>query len=372
VTTFDKAAVDVGGRGEDKPFNWAKAAVVSAIVAGATVFFLATGRRGAAGDPRRVNPTPIAAFQANGVPRGEPPMWGFQYWPEFFGIIMVVIAVLVMAPFVIQSVRQRKLVHPLIVFLGTAILAWLDPLANWVTYTNYNPQLIHFPTTWPWMELSPTVEPLLVIPGYPFYYFTIALIAFGGYGRYILRRVAPDSWWWRHPRIGAFIVGFGVATLWDVPTELFMINARMYTYSQYWGPTVSVGGAHVALPLVWSLFTIVSIATITVLLYRDDTGESVLTTLGRKVPKLGATTRRASREVSSGRQVLAAAVVLSMVYILLCGFYGTLRVTGLAHKHNMPNPYVYQEVKTYDPDGVLRESGYQGPFFESCCSSDGH
>ena len=372
MTTFHEPDVDFGDHRQAKPFNWAKAGLVSAIVAGATVFFLVTARKGAAGDSRRVNPTPIAAYEAHGVPRGEPPLWGFQYWPEFFGILMLVVAVLVVAPFVIQSIRQRKLVHPLIVFLGTAILAWLDPLANWVTYTNYNPQLIHFPTTWPWMELSPTVEPLLVIPGYPFYYFTIALIAFGGYNRYVVRRVGPNSWWRRHPRMGCFVVGFGVAALWDIPTELFMLNARMYTYSQYWGPTLSVGGAHVALPLVWSLFTIVSIAAITMLLYRDDAAESVLTIVGRKIPKFGASTRTPSREVSSGRQVLAGAIVLSVVYVLLCGFYGMLRVSGLAHHQNMPNPYVYQEVKTYDPDGVLRKAGYQGPFFESCCSSDGH
>ena len=347
-----------------RPFNWAKTVAITGTVAAVTVFLLATGRRGAAGDPRRVNPDPAGPYRVNGVPRGEPALWGFQYWPEFFGILMLVVAVAVMAPFVITSIRQRKITHPLIVFLATAILAWMDPLANWVTFTVYNPQLIHFPTTWPWFELSPTVEPLLVIPGYPFYYFTIAFLAFDGYNRYILSRVGPNSWWRRHPRAGAFVVGFGMGTLWDIPMEMFMINARMYSYSQYWGPTLSIGGPHVALPLVWTLFTIVSIATITVLLYRDDNGESVASVVDRRLLRRNRITQG---EVSSGRKVLASALVLSIMYLALCIAFGALRVTGAADQP-MPQPWVYQEVKTYDPQGVLKHAGFPGPFYRSCCS----
>lgn len=364
VRSYD--ASDARSRTERPPLDWMKTIVVTALVAMVTTFLLVTGRRGAEGDVRRVNPDPSAPYTVNGVPRGEPALWGFQHWPEFFGILMLVIAVAVMTPFVVSTFRQRKLTYPLIIFLATAVLAWMDPLANWVTFTVYNPQLIQFPTIWPWFELSPTVEPLLVIPGYPFYYFSIALLAFGGYNKFILRRVGPNSWWRRHPRIGAFIVGFGMGALWDVPCELFMINARMYTYSQYWGPVISVGGPHVALPLIWPLFTIVSIATITVLLYRDDRGESVVTTLGGKLPRLrhGA---EVEGEVSSLRRVIAAALILSAMYSVLCLFFGTLRVSGLADTP-APQPWVYQEVKTYDPYGDLEKAGHPGPFYQSCCS----
>jgi len=347
-------------------FNWPKTIAITAAVAGAAVFLLVTSRRGAQGDPRRVNPHPAATYVVNGTPRGEPALWGFQYWPEFFGLLMLVIAVAVMTPFVISSFRERKLTHSLMVFLATAILAWMDPLANWVTYTDYNPQLLQFPTTWPWFELSPTVEPLLVIPGYPFYYFSVALLAFGGYNRYVLRRVGVNSWWRRHPRLGAFIIGFAIGTVWDIPTELFMINARMYSYSQYWGPTLSIGGPHVALPLIWSLFTIISIATITVLFYRDDRGESVMTVVGRRLPRFGFQLN-SSAEPSAGRKVFAAALILSVMYAGLCLFYGALRVTGIAG-HAMPQPWVYQELKTYDPQGVLEKAGFPGPFYRSCCS----
>lgn len=366
MTTAREHALAAPSAPAGRTFNWPKTIAITGVVGAATVFLLATSRRGAEGDARRVNPDPAGTYTVNGVPRGEPALFGFQYWPEFFGLLMLVVAIAVMAPFVISSIRQRKLSHALVVFLATAILAWLDPLANWVTYTVYNPQLLHFPTTWPWFELSPTVEPLLVIPGYPFYYFSIALIAFGGYNRFVLPRVSPNSWWRRHPRVGAFIAGFAVGTLWDVPTELFMINARMYSYSQYWGPTLSIGGPHVALPLIWSLFTIVSIASITVLLYRDDSGESVLTTVGRRLPRFGRHADLTREDVSSDRKVLAGALILSVIYVGLCLFYGTLRVSGISD-HPMPVPWVYQEVKTYDPHGDLEKAGFPGPFYQSCC-----
>jgi hypothetical protein len=349
------------------PFNWVKTIGLTGIVCAVSAFIVLTARRGAAGDPRRVNPHPIGNYWVRGVPRAEPPLWGFQYWPEFFGITMLVIAIAVMAPFVVKSVRDRKMSYPLIIFLGVAILAWLDPPSNWVTYTIYNPQLLHFPTTWPWMELSPSVEPILVVPGYPFYYFSVAILAYGGYQRYVLARVGTDSWWRRHPRWGAFVIGFGVGTLWDIPTELFMLNAKMYFYAQSWGPTISVGGPHVALPLVWSLFTIVSIAAITVLLYRDDAGESVVTDIARRLPRLGGRRHDDGSLVSSGRQVIACALALSVVYCGLLLFYATLRVTGLAD-HPMPNSWTFQEIKTYDPQGVLERAGKTGPFYTSGAS----
>ena len=95
-----------------------------------------------------------------------------------------------MAPFVLKSIRERRLSQGLMVFAAVAILATLDPIANWVSYTIYDPRLLHFPTTWTWMRFSPSVEPILVVPGYPFYYFSIALIAFGFGQRVLLPEAA--------------------------------------------------------------------------------------------------------------------------------------------------------------------------------------
>ena len=43
----------------------------------------------------------------------------------------------------------------------TAIV-WMDPIMNWAPYAVYNPQLWHWPESWPLVSLSPTVEPLVV------------------------------------------------------------------------------------------------------------------------------------------------------------------------------------------------------------------
>ena len=40
---------------------------------------------------------------------------------------------------------------------------------NWAPYAVYNPQLWHWPETWPLVSLSPTVEPFIVI-GYATFY----------------------------------------------------------------------------------------------------------------------------------------------------------------------------------------------------------
>ena len=40
---------------------------------------------------------------------------------------------------------------------------------NWAPYAVYNPQLWHWPETWPLVSLSPTVEPFIVV-GYVTFY----------------------------------------------------------------------------------------------------------------------------------------------------------------------------------------------------------
>jgi hypothetical protein len=248
------------------------------------------------------------------------------------------------------------------VFGAVAILAMLDPPANWVSYTIYDPRLLHFPTTWTWMRFSPSVEPLLVVPGYPFYYFTVALVSFGFGQRVLLPRLREGSWFRRHPRTFLFCVGFGIATLWDVPTELLMIRANMYFYAQRFGPELHWGGNHAGLPIIWSLLTIISIATITPLLHRDDAGGSIMTTLAGKLPRISR--RRATRQgsgESAGRQIVAGAIVLWGMYAVLLVVWGAFRITGMAD--TTVKDWQYGEIKTYDPYGDLEDSGVPGPYY---------
>ena len=329
-----------------------------------TVVILGTGQTGPEGDARLANPSPSGAVITDGVPRPTEPLWGVDNWPVVFGTAFLVVSVIVMAPFVLKSIRERRLSQGLMVFAAVAILATLDPIANWVTYTVYDPRLLHFPTTWTWMRFSPSVEPILVVPGYPFYYFSIALIAFGFGQRVLLPKLREGSWFRRHPRTFLFCVGFGMAAVWDVPTELLMIRANMYAYSQRFGPTLHWGGSHAGLPILWSLYTIVTIAAITPLLHRDDSGRSVMSAVAAKLPRLQrrpATTNQPTGQ-SAGRQILGASLVLAAVYLVLIGAGWLVRVSGVAD-NPIEGEWPYGEIKTYDPYGDLQESGVPGPYY---------
>lgn len=151
-----------------------KALVGLAVVAAVCAVLLGTAQTGPGGDARLTNPHPTGNVLTGGYPRPARPLWGIANWPVVLGVAMLVIAVLVMAPFVVQSVRQRRVSQGLMVFGCVMMMSLLDPIANLASFTIYDPRLLHFPTTWTWLRFSPSVEPLLVVPGYPFYYFTIA------------------------------------------------------------------------------------------------------------------------------------------------------------------------------------------------------
>ena len=218
--------VDEGGR--PRGFTTAgkrKAAIWAVVIVGVAIFFLATAVSGPAGDTRIENPHPHGSVIVDGVPRAERPFLGVENWPLVFSLLFVVFATAVLIPMLVRSVRRRQMTHGLIIFLSVAVLAWLDPPANWVTFTVYDPRFLHFPTDWPWMRLSPSVEPLMVVPGYPFYYFILALVAFGGFQRFVFPRLRVGGWLRRHPRTSLFATVFVVATIWDFATEMFMIRA---------------------------------------------------------------------------------------------------------------------------------------------------
>ena len=357
-----------GGPTERSRFTRAGLAKVGAFLVVAvalTAIILGTAQTGPEGDTRLAHPDPTGNVLTDGYPRIAEPLWGVDNWPVVFGMAFLVVAVLTMTPFVIHSIRQRRLNQGLMVFACVAAMSLLDPVANWVSFTIYDPRLLHFPTQWSWMRFSPSVEPVLVVPGYPFYYFTIALISFGFGSRYILPRLKPGGFLRRHPRFTLFLCGFGMATVWDIPTELLMIRANMYTYSQSFGPRLEWGGTHAGLPLVWSLYTILSIAAITPFLHRDDDGGSLLTSLAKRLPRRKGkvtTTMQPSGE-SGGRQILAGSIALLVIYaVITLGFFA-IRVSGVAENppiHGWP----YGEIKTYDPYGVLEDAGIPGPYYK--------
>jgi hypothetical protein len=271
-----------------------------------------------------------------------------------FSWIFVVVAVGLFLALARLSWRQRRIHNGLIIFFAVAGLSALDPPANWVTFTAYDPRFLHFPTTWAWMRLAPVVEPIIVVPGYPMYYFSVALIAYGLCRHFLLRRAAPGSWVQRHPLWTIFAVALAVGVIWDIPTELFMLRARMYLYSQAAGPRWHWG--HANYPVVWGFFTWFSVAAVSVLFYRDDTGRSLV--LGKVADRFPQRGKGAS---SAARQVVAGILLLSAMYCVPMALYGTLRVAHLTHPSY--DRWSYTETKVYDPQGVLQKAGKAGPFY---------
>lgn len=315
--------------------------VISVLAVAVVVGSISVARTGLVGDAR-------GNAAVSGVVR-ESPLFGIVNWPAVFSSIFVVVALALAVAFAWLSYRQRSMHHGLIVFLCVTGLSLLDPPANWVTFTVFDPQFLHFPTTWQWMSLTPLVEPIVNVPGYPMYFLTVALTA-GWVAKKLLRRAKPGSWTARHPRGTYLGAGFLAGLVWDIPTELFMIRAHMYHYSEAWGPTIGTG--HGRFPIVWGFFTWFAIATVTVLLHRDDRGQSLAHDLARRLP---------GGKVSSLRVVAAGTVFLWVLYLVPMGLYAAIRVTGLSHP-NLPSGWQYPEAKVYDPYGRLAEEGIPGPY----------
>jgi len=103
-----------------------------------------------------------------GAPRPVEALFGWTHWITFLQISTVVSIVFLVVAFVVLWRRYPKNPILLMAICCTAIV-WQDPIMNWAPYAAYNPQLWHWPETWPLVSLSPTVEPFIVI-GYVMFY----------------------------------------------------------------------------------------------------------------------------------------------------------------------------------------------------------
>src|SRR6266700_945953 len=110
----------------------------------------------------------IANPAVHGAPRPVAPLFGWTHWLALEQIGTIVMMVQVIVVFAVMWRRHPK--HPvLLMALGVTAIVWQDPIMNWAPYAVYNPQLWHWPETWPLVSLSPTVEPFIVI-GYATFY----------------------------------------------------------------------------------------------------------------------------------------------------------------------------------------------------------
>jgi len=266
---------------------------------------------------------------------------------------------LVVIAYVVMWRRHPK--HPILLMgLCCTGIVWQDPIMNWAPYAVYNPQQWHWPSTWPLVSLSPTVEPLVVL-GYITFYLAPFFPAI-----FVLRRLQArrpvDSLVWKHPLITMTVLIFAFGFVFDAFLEIFCIRAGLYIYSQVIPFGSVFTGKSYQFPLLWesSLITLVMIPA-GVLLYRDDTGKT-------QAEKLA---QRLRWTIFRGRPALATFAVmfafLNVAYLMYGLGFAVIKWTKTAT--SVACPYPYPEAKVYDPNGFYAKAGQPGPYFPGIWST---
>jgi len=344
TTELTRPAPETGRPDRSTPGRTAAVVILVAAGIAALAAVAVHARRGAVADRIR-NP------EVEGAPRPVEPLWGRTDWITLHQIGTVVMMAVLVTVVVVMWRRHPR--HPvLLMVIATTVLIWQDPIMNWAPYAVYNPQLWHWPETWPLVSLSPTVEPFLVI-GYATFYMAPFFPAV-----WILRRLQarrpPESFVSRHPLValGALILVIGF--VFDAALEIFLVRTQLYVYSQVIPFGSFAAGEWYQFPLIWesSLVTLVMIAA-GVMLYRDDTGRTQAEKLAHRITVLRA------------RPALGTFLVMFAVVNVAYFGYGTGFAIIRASKAttSVACPWPYPEAKVYDPNGFYEEAGQPGPFF---------
>lgn len=321
------------------PWPWVCSAVIVAVVAVVAHY----ARRGAV-SPRITNP------DVQGAPRPVDFLFGFDHWITVWEAFTIFSVPALIAVCVWGWRRNPGSPIVLMAFITTAIV-WQDPYMNWSPYAVYNPALWHWPEDWPWVSLSPTVEPFIVL-GY-------VMFQFGPYfpAVWILRKIQArkpvDAFVWRHPLVTLagfiFVIGF----LFDMVLELTLVRTGLYIYSQVIPFGSIFTGTTFQFPLLWesTMVTFVMIPA-GILVYRDDTGRTVAEKLAQRA------------RLFAGRPVLGMFTVMFVIVNIAYFCYGAgftaIRMSGYAT--SVACPWPYPEAKVYDPQGYYEQNGQQGPY----------
>ena len=327
-------------------WGWALSGAVVGAFLVVSLFSMTTG---VSSDARLANPNP--------GPRPYGDFLGVSDWP----MVMSVVFPIFLAGYGIWLYRRsRRLgaLDPLVIILAVICsMSIMDPPANWVTFTSFDPQFPHFPTSWWWMKAAPLVEPVPnFFGGYPFFYLSMALITLWSYQRFVLPRARPDGFIKRHPLAFMFLYGTAVCIPLDTLGQFLFMTQRFYVYTQGWGPSFRLQGW--SLPVIWGFYDWILVGLACSMMVRNDRGQSaLLVALADRMPWRGHGDRR-----SAGRQILAGAIVANLTAVVLIGLYGAVRISGITHPTF--DVYPYSESKTYDPYGDLADAGKPGPFYK--------
>jgi hypothetical protein len=338
--------VDVDGGDKDDERRAVWWALLGCAVFALTAFVAHNSRHGAVAE-RIKNPG------VSGAPRPAAPLFGWNHWVGFHETGMAVEAVVVVVLVVVIWRRFPERRPTLLMALACTTIIVQDPIMNWAPYAAYNPQLWHLPETWPWIYLSPTVEPY-VIAGYSFLFLGPYFPAMS-----VLRRLqrgrSPESFVWKHPLICLALLIFGFGFLIDAMLETTLVWTQLYIYTQVIPFGSIFTGTFHQFPLIWesTLITAVMIPA-GILLYRDDTGRTVAEKLSLRA------------RIFPGRPLLGTAVtmivIINLFYTFLYGLpFALIRASGVAT--SVACPWPFPESKVYDPQAYYEKAGQPGPFF---------
>ncbi len=325
--------------------GWGLFAIAYLIFAVVTIATLQTGLHG---DPVRTNPNP--------GPKPYPPFLGFDNWPLAVGLSSIPMAIGLIGVLVWLSVRQRGAHWAVVIAFAGLITGALDPLANWATFAIFDPRMLHFPLTWPYVNISPNLEPALsFLGGYAAYYLLNGLGFLQLHNRLldpVLQHVGPLA---RHRLVRVFIGAFLIAIPINFLIQTTWMRAGIFFYTEAVGPVVQLG--HVHFPLIMAIYDSFIFAMVAVMCVRDDDGELILITrIARWLPA-----RAGRSKVTMTRQLLVSVTVGLLSFGIPLAVLAGLRTAGLSRPAYDQNPY--PNVKVYDPYGHLEEAGKPGPFF---------
>ncbi|MEW6475807.1 MAG: spirocyclase AveC family protein [Actinomycetota bacterium] len=276
---------------------------------------------------------------------GFRPLFGWDNWPAIFEWGSVALAVGFWAVFIRASRRSGRLHPGLLLTIALTGVGLLDPLANWSCYCVYDPRLLHFPTSWPYVRLAPVVQPVVTLIAYPYYLLIPALPAFWAW-RTLARRLPAGSVVNRHPLISLFAGGYAFGVVFDLVAQPLLFPSGVLVWTQIAGPALRAGHT-TQYPLLTTLIWPILTAATTVFLWRDDNGRTV-------AARLVARRDRSARHPRLA-EVAVTWAVLSVVYLVWIGAFGVVRASGAAR--TLARPWPFPETEVFDPDGYYRRAG---------------
>ncbi len=308
---------------------------------------IATIQTGLHGDPTRTNPNP--------GPAPYPPFLGFDNWPLAVSISSVPMAVGLITALVWLSWRQRRVHWAVIIAFAGLITGALDPLANWATFAIFDPRMLHFPLTWPYVNISPNLEPALAfLGGYAAYYLLNGLGFLQLHDRLLDPPMRRVNWLTQHRLVRVFLGATIIAVPINGIIQFTWMRAGIFFYSEAVGPVVQIG--HIHFPLIMAVYDSVIFGMVAVMCVRDGDGDLVL--INRIAARLPS--RRGRPKITLTRQLLISVTVGLVSFALPLAVLAGLREAGLSRPAFDKNPY--PTVNLYDPYGHLDEAGKPGPF----------